>query len=110
MQTLTFVVLFFAVLAIAQANFIFTGQPGCKTDEEMKVVNYRHFKNKTAYWKCVAKGKPGIFQRCPNTHGYLDDVKACVPWNQWYWTPIVSVPPSSPSYPFELNDEPEVNP
>ncbi|ALC45863.1 CG14645, partial [Drosophila busckii] len=73
-----------------------TGQPGCQTEQEIQVGNYRHWKRKNAYWKCVTLGTPASLQYCKNGEGYLDDVKSCVPWDEWYWTPTVQ-PPSRPN-------------
>lgn len=79
----------------AQGNPVYTGQPGCLTEEEIAVGVYRHFRNKRAYWVCSVLGEPSSLQLCPIGEGFLEAVRACVPWLEWYWTPTVS-PPSSP--------------
>ncbi|XP_005175117.2 uncharacterized protein LOC101890863 [Musca domestica] len=89
------VLIAFAVLCQGQGNPLFTGQPGCLTQEELTVGVYRHFRNTRAYWRCQVLGVAAIFELCPQTHKFLDTVKECVPWNQWVWTPTVA-PPSSP--------------
>uniref|UniRef100_A0A1L8EHI3 Putative secreted protein n=1 Tax=Haematobia irritans TaxID=7368 RepID=A0A1L8EHI3_HAEIR len=92
-----FFVVIFAILALSRAAILpqYSGQPGCKTHEELQIGVYRHFKNKTAYWQCTQLGVPASLQYCPNDKGFLETARACVPWAEWYWTPTVA-PPSSP--------------
>ncbi|EDV43586.1 uncharacterized protein Dana_GF16453 [Drosophila ananassae] len=72
-----------------------TGQPGCQTEQELAEVYYRHFYLKNAYWICSTLGIPATLGQCTAGYGYLDDVKACVPFSQWYWSPT-ELPPSQP--------------
>lgn len=97
-----FVILLIAIsasIAICQAevqgNPLYTGQPGCQTEEELSVVLYPHFRNKRAYWRCSVLGQPAAFELCPLGEGFLAAEKTCVPWINWYWSPTVA-PPSSP--------------
>ncbi|XP_075149028.1 uncharacterized protein LOC142222662 [Haematobia irritans] len=95
-----FFIVFFTVLALSEADISdipprYSGQPGCKTQEELQVRIYRHFKKKIAYWECTQLGVPATLRFCPYETGYLDAAKDCVSWRQWYWTPTVA-PPSSP--------------
>ncbi|XP_030370805.1 uncharacterized protein LOC115621325 [Scaptodrosophila lebanonensis] len=89
-----FVLCLLAVNAVPLDNP--TGQPGCQTEEELSVVNYRHLRNKTLYWICQEQGVPAALGQCPVAHGWLDDVKECVHFSLWYWTPTVQ-PPSQPA-------------
>ncbi|XP_068153401.1 uncharacterized protein [Drosophila tropicalis] len=73
-----------------------TGQPGCQTENEISVAFYRHFYLKNYYWVCETQGVPATLAVCPVPSAWLDDLKACVPWSQWYWSPT-ELPPSEPS-------------
>uniref|UniRef100_A0A1L8EHV9 Putative secreted protein n=1 Tax=Haematobia irritans TaxID=7368 RepID=A0A1L8EHV9_HAEIR len=92
-----FFIVLFAIFALSPAGIPpqFSGQPGCKTEEELQVGVYRHFKKKVAYWECTQLGVPASLRFCPNDKGFLESARACVPWVEWYWTPTVA-PPSSP--------------
>ncbi|XP_017140089.1 uncharacterized protein LOC108154339 [Drosophila miranda] len=72
-----------------------TGQPGCQTDQEITVATYPHFYLKNAYWICTTKDVPATLAACPKPSAWLDAVKACVPWSEWYWSPT-ALPPSEP--------------
>ncbi|XP_017871977.1 PREDICTED: uncharacterized protein LOC108619737 [Drosophila arizonae] len=72
-----------------------SGQPGCQTEEELAVGAYRHYYRKNQYWVCQVLGVPASPAYCPIAQAWLDDVKACVPYSEWYWTPTVA-PPSQP--------------
>ncbi|XP_017037691.1 uncharacterized protein [Drosophila kikkawai] len=72
-----------------------TGQPGCQTEEELAVRNYAHFYLKNSYWSCQALGVPATLSSCAVAQAWLDEVKSCVPWSQWYWLPT-ALPPSEP--------------
>ncbi|KAI8130617.1 hypothetical protein FF38_02765 [Lucilia cuprina] len=97
-----FIILFIIISAIiaccqvqAQGNPLYTGQPGCLTEEELTVALYPHFRNKRAYWKCSVLGQAAALEFCPIAEGFLAVERTCVPWINWYWTPTVA-PPSSP--------------
>lgn len=93
------VVVLLTILAIGQVQAALTpqysGQPGCKTDAELTVGVYRHFRNNRAYWRCSQLGVAATMELCPYDQGFLESARACVPWAQWTWTPTVA-PPSSP--------------
>lgn len=92
-------VLLVAVLAYDQVHAYlapqYSGQPGCKTDEELTVGVYRHFRNKRAFLRCRELGVAATLELCPYNQGFLESARACVPWSQWTWTPTVA-PPSLP--------------
>uniref|UniRef100_A0A1L8EJ68 Putative secreted protein n=1 Tax=Haematobia irritans TaxID=7368 RepID=A0A1L8EJ68_HAEIR len=76
-------------------NPVYTGQPGCQTEEELTVGVYAHFRMKNGYWRCTVLGQPATLEVCPVAQGFLEPARACVPWGLWYWTPTVA-PPSFP--------------
>lgn len=80
----------------SQAYPPYNGQPGCKTEEEIKAQNYRHFHNKTLYWRCTVIGQPATLERCPKAFGFLEPERKCIHFRYWYWTPPVQMPPSQP--------------
>ena len=87
---------------LVQGNPLYTGQPGCQTEEELSVALWPHFRNKRAYWICTVEGQPAALELCPIGQGFLAAERACVPWIDWYWTPTIA-PPSSPISPPTAN-------
>ncbi|XP_065358380.1 uncharacterized protein LOC135952393 [Calliphora vicina] len=92
-------------LVQAQGNPLYTGQPGCLTEEELIVTLYPHFRNKRAYWRCSVLGQAATLELCPIGDGFLATEKTCVPWINWQWTPTVA-PPSSPNQPAAEGEQP----
>ncbi|XP_075149026.1 uncharacterized protein LOC142222660 [Haematobia irritans] len=76
-------------------NPAYTGQPGCQTEEEVTLALYPHFRLRNAYWRCSVLGQPATLEMCPVAEGFLEPLRACVPWGLWYWTPTVA-PSSAP--------------
>lgn len=64
----------------AQGNPLYTGQPGCLTEEELTVTLYPHFRNKRAYWRCSVLGQGATLELCPIGEGFLVTERTCVPW------------------------------
>ncbi|XP_055853631.1 uncharacterized protein LOC129917237 [Episyrphus balteatus] len=80
---------------VSAGNIHDDGQPGCKTPEELEVVNYRNHWDPTRYWSCTQKGQSAVSVRCPDGQAWLDSQKKCVDWENWNWEEPVH-PPSKP--------------
>ncbi|XP_055906015.1 uncharacterized protein LOC129941418 [Eupeodes corollae] len=88
-------VAFLMTLGVSMAVILGNGQPGCKTDSEMTVKNFRNLWDPTLYWVCEQKGYPASSSKCPDMTAWDDASKKCVDWDDWGWLDPVE-PPSSP--------------
>lgn len=71
---------------MAQAATITSdGEPPCDTEQQVSTTFFRNYFDPTAYWVCVALNVEAIPQRCPDGSAFLDSLKSCVQWDDWFW-------------------------
>ncbi|XP_058974639.1 uncharacterized protein LOC131800850 [Musca domestica] len=47
----------------------------------------RNFDDPTRYWMCRGANVEPETVRCPDTELFDSSKGACVPWNEWVWSP-----------------------
>lgn len=61
------------------------GQPGCKTDEELKVRLYAYHDDPQLFWQCVEKGVDAVCWHCPKGTLFQPDIGSCIRAEEYKW-------------------------
>lgn len=96
-DVLSAIILIALLVAAVSANIHGNGRPGCQTQEELTVRDWRNLWDPTRFWRCETINVPAVVVRCEDvagvSHLWSEAVRACVHESQWVWTPN-SLPPS----------------
>lgn len=95
-----FAIVLFALVAVAAAQQYDNGngQPGCQTDEEMNVRDWRNNWDPVHFWRCETRNVAATRVRCEVEVGFPSGFMTglgCVDWAVWDWVQPVN-PPSRP--------------